>query len=57
LEEFENKRFIFARVKTSGEVIENKGPKIRRFLDFFKKSERVGSQAGILGLRRGYHGG
>jgi hypothetical protein len=38
-EECANKGLIFARVKKSGEVIENKGRKICRFLEFFKKSE------------------
>jgi hypothetical protein len=56
-EECANKRLIFARVKKSGEVIENKGRKIRRFLGFLEKSERVKRQEGILELRRGYHSG
>jgi hypothetical protein len=55
-EECANKRLIFARVRKSVEVIENKGRKIHRFLEFFKKSERVKRREGILGLRRGYHG-
>jgi hypothetical protein len=49
LEECENKGLIFARVKKILEVIENKGRKNCNFLDFLKKSKRVGSQAGILG--------
>lgn len=49
VEECANKGLILARVKKSGEVIENKGRKIRRFSKFCKKSESVKRQREIWG--------